>query len=257
MSSTGTDRQRGTGFVEVWRCCLGHRATGCRRRVSLCSRSWRPGHLLSKVAVSPSRQLCARPSPRAEGPELGRAHDSSDPVTGTSGRPPQRTHRRAAGCADVRRRMRHPDDVHPPAGWLAALQHASWVMPSQLHDESPMRRCECRAPQARPLPWRAEDDDVAPAAVGCTAQPTASANCRCILIDLGRWTRPLLGRSRRGAVIGAWGGIGVIGVRSPARACSSWSGVRFGGSRRGPGISCRYEQADRPAVAGNQRYPSG
>ena len=51
-------------------------------------------------------------------------------------RPPQRTHRRAAGCADVRRRMRHPDDVHPPAGWLAALQHASWVMPSQLHDES-------------------------------------------------------------------------------------------------------------------------
>ena len=69
----------------MWRCCLGHRATGCRRRVSLCSRSWRPGHLLSKVAVSPSRQLCARPSPRAEGPELGRAHDSSDPVTGTSG----------------------------------------------------------------------------------------------------------------------------------------------------------------------------
>ena len=53
---------------------------------------------------------------------------------------------------------------------------------------------------------------MAPAAVGCTAQPTASANCRCILIDLGRWTRPLLGRSRRGAVIGAWGGIGVIGV---------------------------------------------
>jgi hypothetical protein len=63
----------------------GHRATGCRRRVSLCSRSWRAGHLLSKVAVSPSRQLCARPSPRAEGPELGRAHDSLDPVTGTSG----------------------------------------------------------------------------------------------------------------------------------------------------------------------------
>jgi len=55
-------------------------------------------------------------------------------------RPPQRSHRRAAGCADVRRRMRHPDDVHPPAGWLAALQHASWVMPSQLHDESPGER---------------------------------------------------------------------------------------------------------------------
>jgi hypothetical protein len=31
----------------------------------------------------------------------------------------------------------------------------------------------------------------------------------------------------------------------------------FGGSRRGPVISCRHEQADRPAVAGNQRYPSG
>jgi hypothetical protein len=36
--------------------------------------------------------------------------------------------------------MRHPDDVHRPAGWLAALQHASWVMPSQLHNESPGER---------------------------------------------------------------------------------------------------------------------
>jgi nitrate/nitrite transporter NarK len=74
---------------------------------------------------------------------------------------------------------------------------------------------------------------VAPAAVGCTAQPTASANCRCILIDLGRWTRPLLGRSRRGAVIGAWGGIGVIGVALASTSLFVLVGSVIAGGGRG------------------------
>ena len=74
---------------------------------------------------------------------------------------------------------------------------------------------------------------MAPAAVGCTAQPTASANCRCILIDLGRWTRPLLGRSRRGAVIGAWGGIGVIGVALASTSLFVLVGSVIAGGGRG------------------------
>ncbi len=103
----------------LWLCAPG------RRRVSLCSRSWRPGHLLSKVAVSPSRRLCARPSLRAEGPELGRAHDSSDPVTRPTSSPamhgrPASTWIRGAACI-----------------WRSASSQACW----RSHPTRPWLRC--------------------------------------------------------------------------------------------------------------------
>jgi hypothetical protein len=152
-------------FVEVWRCCLGTEPQVCRRRVSLCSRSWRAGHLLSKVAVSPSRQLCARPSPRAEGPELGRAHDSSDPVTGTPGSA------RRNGLTDarqVRRRVRHPDDVASDQRFPAAGSY-SLISPP-------------RTGRRRILPWIGRgqvpaggvnaDAALDAAAFGCTAANT-------------------------------------------------------------------------------------
>jgi len=168
----------------VWRCCLGHRATGCRRRVSLCSRSWRAGHLLSKVAVSPSRQLCARPSPRAEGPELGRAHDSSDPVTGTSGSA------RRNGVTDARQVAQMFADVcgtpttctRRRGGWRRCSTRVGSCRRSSTTNRQVSAQVRVSGTPRPPVALESGGRRRGPAAVGCTAQPTASANCRCLLI---------------------------------------------------------------------------
>jgi len=161
-SLTGTDRQRGTGFVEVWRCCLGTEP----QVVGVAFRCGGHGELAAYLVRSPCllRDNCAR----------GRAPERRGRSSAA------RTIRRilllvpraapAATESPTRGRLRRcsPTYAAPrrraPAGGVVggvAARELGHAVAAPRRIARSARRCECRAPHARPLPWRAEDDDVA------------------------------------------------------------------------------------------------